>query len=173
MNLETSDYNSSIQFIKDKYSELCPDSPIDYFYLDTDFENQYKAENSLNKIFRIFTVLGIFIACLGLFGLMLFITEKRTKEIGIRKVLGSSIYKIVFLLNKDLIKWMLISIILSWPIAYFSMNSWLRNFAYRTNVPLIVFIGATAIVLSIILLTVSFHSIKSATKNPVDTLRYE
>jgi putative ABC transport system permease protein len=147
--------------------------PFDYTFLDEAFDRKYKAEEKLGKIFSYFTLLAIFIACLGLFGLAFFTAEQRTKEIGIRKALGASITGIIMLLSKEFTKWVLLANIIAWPIAYVAMNRWLQNFAYRINMGLGTFIIAALLALIIALLTVGYQAIKTARANPVESLRYE
>jgi putative ABC transport system permease protein len=115
----------------------------------------------------------VFIACLGLLGLAAFMAEQRTKEIGIRKVLGAKVSGIVLMLSKEFAKWVLIANIIAWPVAYFAMSNWLQNFAYRTSIGIWTFVLSAALALTIALLTVSFQAVKAATSNPVDSLRYE
>jgi len=150
-----------------------PNFPFDYFFLDESFDSQYRADEKLSRIFSYFTFLAIFIACLGLFGLASFTAEQRTKEIGIRKVLGASISSILLLLSKEFTKWVLIANIFAWPIAYFLMNKWLQGFAYRTSLHLTVFGYSTLLALLIAMFTVSFQAIRAAQANPVDSLKYE
>ena len=125
------------------------------------------------RIFGIFTLLGLFIACLGLLGLASFTAESRTKEIGIRKVCGASVAGIVIMLSKQFTKWVLLANGIAWPVAYFAMNKWLQNFAYRINIDIMTFLLSGLLVLGIALLTVSFQSFKAALANPADSLRYE
>jgi len=115
----------------------------------------------------------VLIACLGLFGLAAYAVDRRTKEIGVRKILGASASRIVWLLSREFVIWILIANVLAWPGAYFIMRQWLKNFAYRTNIGVLVFIFSGALALLIALVTVSYHSIKAMLANPVDTLRYE
>jgi len=133
----------------------------------------YKKEDKLGEIFKYFTLLAIFIACLGLFGLASFTTEQRTKEIGIRKVLGASGPNIILLLSKEFTKCVLVASIIAWPIAYYAVNRWLQNFAYRININLWIFLLSAALAFVIVLFTVSFQVIRAAIANPVDSLRYE
>jgi len=165
----------TLSFIKEKWKEIDPTETLDYWFLDESesFSWQYQSEQRLSKMFSYFALLAIFIACLGLFGLANFTAEQRTKEIGIRKAMGASISSIILLLSKEFAKWILIANIIAWPIAYFAMNRWLQNFAYRINIGLGTFILAGLIVLVIALLTVSYQAIKAARANPVDALRYE
>jgi len=127
----------------------------------------------MGRVFGAFAILGIFIACLGLFGLTTFAAEQRTKEIGIRKVLGASESKIFLLLSKEFIRWVLLANLIAWPLAYFAMNKWLQNFAYRIQIGIVAFLISGGTALLIAYLTVSYQSIKSARANPVDSLRYE
>jgi putative ABC transport system permease protein len=127
----------------------------------------------LNDHFIIFSLIAIVIACLGLFGLASFTTEQRTKEIGIRKSFGASITGLIQLLCKEFSKWVFIANIIAWPVAYFAMNYWLQNFAYRINIGLGIFILAALLALVIALLTVGYQAIKAARANPIEALRYE
>jgi len=153
--------------------DIDPTLPFDYTFLDETLDSKYKAEEELSKIFSCFTLLAIFIACLGLFGLASFTAEQRTKEIGIRKALGASITGIIMLLSKEFTKWVLLANIIAWPIAYVAMNRWLQNFAYRINMGLGTFIIAALLALIIALLTVGYQAIKAARANPVESLRYD
>ena len=127
----------------------------------------------VGRIFGIFTVLGLLIACLGLLGLASFTAESRTKEIGIRKVLGASVTGIVFMLSKQFTKWVLLANVIAWPAAYYIMSRWLKNFAYRADINILIFVLSAFLVLAVALLTVSFQSIRAATANPAESLRYE
>ena len=147
--------------------------PFHYQFFDEDFDSLYRSEQRIGTIVRYFSVLAVFISCLGLFGLAAFMAEQRTKEIGIRMVLGASFVEIVALLSKEFIKWVLAANVIAWPLAYFVMNKWLQNFAYRTEIGMGVFLASAALALGIALLTVSFQSVKAAAANPVDSLRYE
>lgn len=163
----------TIAFLRDKIGHWDPHRPFEYFFLDDSFDAQYRAEERLSSIFSYFSVLAIFIACLGLFGLASFTAEQRTKEIGIRKVLGASIPGIFVLLSKELTKWVLVANTIAWPIAYYLLKRWLQGFAYRTSVTLVTFVLAAAISFVIALATISYQTLKAATANPADSLRYE
>ena len=163
----------TLAFIENKWKELDPAHPFEYSFMDETFDKLYRSEEKLSQIFSIFSLLAVFIASLGLFGLALFTVKQRTQEIGIRKILGASLGKIFVLLSKEFAILVLIANIAAWPIAYFLMSKWLQNFAYRIDMPVWVFISSAAIAFVIALLTISYQAIKAATANPVDSLRYE
>jgi len=167
------DISRSLDFLKAKWQALVPGQTFQYSFLDEDFDNLYKAEMRLGKIFTVVTFLAIFIACLGLFGLAAFEALQRTKEMGIRKVLGASAAGISVLLSKEFTKWVLLANIIAWPVAYYAMNRWLQNFAYRINIGPLIFIQSAVLALIVALLTVSYQAMKVSLANPVDTLRYE
>lgn len=173
IRIRAEDTSKSLKFLKQKWEELFPGRLFEFSFFDEDFDRIYKTETRLAKTFNYITGLAILIACLGLFGLASFTTLRRTKEIGIRKVLGASISGIVILLSKDFLKWVLVANLIAWPLAYFAMNKWLQNFAYRTNIELSMFLLAAALVFVTALLTIIFQAIKAALTNPVDSLRYE
>ncbi len=160
-------------FLKKTYEQYNPLHPFDFAFLDDSFNRIYQEEQKFGSLFRVFSFLAIFIACLGLYGLASFTSERRTKEIGIRKVLGASMSGIFMLLSRGLSKWVLLANIIAWPIAYYFMNRWLENFAYRIGLSVWIFILSGLAAFCIALLTVSYQSIKAATANPVDSLRYE
>ncbi len=150
-----------------------PERPFEYFFLDARFDAMYKAEERLGKIFSYFAGLAIFISCLGLFALASFMAEQRTKEIGIRKILGASVPNITFLLSKEFLKWILLANIIAWPLAFFAMKKWLANFAYLTPIGIEIFLFSGILALGIAFLTISYQSFKAAVLDPIDTLRYE
>jgi ABC-type antimicrobial peptide transport system permease subunit len=164
---------STVEFIKKTYKSFDPGLPIDFHFLDDDYDNLYRTEKRMGKIFGYFSFLAIIISCLGLIGLSLFMTERRTKEIGIRKINGAKSVEIFSLLSREYIICVCISIIIACPIAWYAMNKWLQNFAYRIDITWWVFALAGIFALLIALLTVSFQSYKAASKNPVEALRYE
>ena len=147
--------------------------PFAYYFLDQEYDNLYKAEQKQGMLFRLFAALAIFIACLGLFGLVTFTAEQRTKEIGIRKVLGASVTGLVHMISKDFTKLVLLALLIAIPVAYWAMNQWLANFAYRINIGIGTFVVAGLISLAIAWLTVSYQSIRAALANPVESLRNE
>ncbi len=173
LSVKSENLDKTVSFVKAKWQNLYPGIPFDYFFLNEFFDRQYNSEVKMAGIIRTFTLLAIFIACLGLFGLISHITGQRAKEIGIRKVLGASVIKNVYLLNFDLIKWVISANILAWPVTYYLMTNWLQNFAVKINISIWIFLisGLSALVFA--LLTVSFLTIKAAYRNPVDTIRYE
>jgi putative ABC transport system permease protein len=155
------------------WHNLNPNEPFEYSFLDKDFQKNYDAESRLSSIVGYFTIIAILISCLGLFGLATFSAEQRIKEIGVRKVLGASVSGIIALLSKDFLKLVSISIIIASPIAWYIMNKWLQEFAYRINISWIIFAITTLIALFIALATISIQSIKAAMANPVKSLRSE
>ncbi len=164
---------ATVQAVATLWHEFAPQQPFEFSFLDQDFDAQYRAEERTGKIFGIFSVLAIFIACLGQFGLASFTIQKRTKEIGVRKVLGASATSIVSLLSKEFVKLVVIAMLIASPLAYYIMNRWLQDFAYRIDIGVMTFILAGSVALVIALLTVSFQSLKAALANPVEALRYE
>ncbi|MFC1563416.1 ABC transporter permease [candidate division KSB1 bacterium] len=170
---DTENIMETLNNIEFTWKEVNPNSPYDYFFLDESFEEIYRSEKQLGDIFRVFAVLAIAIGCLGLFGLASFTAEQRTKEIGIRKVLGSSVNSILVLLCREFVILIMIANAVSWPAAYFFTSSWLGNFPYRAGFDLSTFIFAGAGALLIAVITVSYQSLKAAFSNPVNSLRYE
>jgi len=164
---------SLLASIQQVYTGFDKQTPFEYRFLDEAFNAQYRAEDRLAKVFDIFTLITILIACLGLFGLAAFTASQRTKEIGIRKVLGAQLFTIIKLTSVDFIKPVLLSIIIAIPVGWLVMNEWLLDFAYRTPVSKWVFVLAATGVLVIAIATVSFHAIKAAIANPVKSLRTE
>ena len=173
LSIEISNLKETLAFVESQWKTMFSGNPYESFFLDTDFEQQYRSDEQVGRIFGIFTVLGLFIACLGLLGLASFTAESRTKEIGIRKVLGASVTGIVFMLSKQFTKWVLLANVIAWPVAYYIMSRWLKNFAYRADINILIFVISGLLVLAIALLTVSFQSIRAATADPADSLRYE
>ena len=146
---------------------------FDYYFLDESFNRQYTNDQLFGKVFAIFSAFAIFIACLGLLGLSLFSTAQRTKEIGIRKVLGASVVKIVTLLSKDFLRLVVIAFIIASPVAWWIMHQWLQDFEYRIGISVWIFFVAGLLAIIIALGTISFQAIKAAMANPVKSLRAE
>ena len=165
--------SSTIQYIEDTWEKLLPDYPFEFFFIDERLNAMYQSERKMAESFNYFTLIAIFIACLGLFGLTSFIAEQKTREIGIRKVLGASVSKIIVMLSKEFIRWIILSAVIAFPVSWYAMDRWLQNFAYRTNLGFEVFTASIVIAFLIAQLTVSYHSIKAATADPVDSLKYE
>ncbi|MCJ7579282.1 MAG: ABC transporter permease [Candidatus Aminicenantes bacterium] len=155
------------------WNDFTNKQPFEYVFFDDLFDRLYKAEIQSGKVITTFACLAVFIACLGLFGLASFSTTQRTKEIGIRKVLGASFSGILVLLNKDFVKRVLLANLIAWPLAYSIMNKWLQNFAYRIRISMWMFLASAFIVLFIALFTVSYQTIRAARSEPIDSLRYE
>jgi putative ABC transport system permease protein len=153
--------------------ELNPSYPFTYNFLDQDLDNLYRGEQRLGKLFNLFAVLAIFISCMGLYGLSAFMAEQRTKEIGVRKVLGASVFKIVYLLSTGFTRLILIAMAIAIPLSWLAINNWLQGFAYHIHVSWIIFGLASLAALIIAWLTVSYESIKAAITNPVRSLRTE
>ena len=173
LSINITDLNDTLASVRSQWKALWPGNPFEHFFLDTDFDQQYRADEQVGNIFGIFTFLGLFIACLGLLGLASFAAESRTKEIGIRKVLGAPMGIIILMLSKQFTKWVLLANMIAWPVAYYFMDRWLKNFAYRIDLGIWIFVLSGFFVLSIAALTVCSQTIKAATANPVDSLRYE
>ncbi len=163
----------TIQFIETKWNEIYTNYPFDYFFLDESFDEQFREIERIRKLISYFAGLAIFIASLGLYGLTSFIVEQRTKEIGIRKVLGATTSGIVYMISRELTKMVIIANAIAWPVAYLVMRNWLAAFPYRENMTVVTFIFSGIIVLSIGLATVSYQSFKAGLTNPVDSLKYE
>jgi ABC-type antimicrobial peptide transport system permease subunit len=159
--------------IKGVWESINPISPFEYHFLDQKYDSLYGNEKKIGTILNAFTLFAIIISCLGLFGLASFLTEQRTSEIGIRKVLGASESGIVFLLSKQFTKWVLIANLFAWPAAYFVMSQWLKSFAYRINIGFWVFLLSGMLAVGIAVFTVSFQALRAARANPIDSLRYE
>jgi len=163
----------TIDYIEKTWKEVCPDYTLEYGFYDEHFASMYKKEENLAALVSIFSILAVVISCLGIFGLSVFQSEQRIKEIGVRKVLGASTSEIIFLLTKSFSKWVIIANVIAIPVAYYFLNEWLQDFAYRIEISWWVFVLSGGIALMIALATVSFQAIKAAMANPVESLRYE
>jgi putative ABC transport system permease protein len=173
IKINSNDISGTLKYIEKVSREFAPDYPFEFKFLDQRVNNYYRSVQSFWYIFEFFTFLAIFISCLGLFGLASFMTELRTKEIGIRKTLGASVVGVVILLSKDFTKWVLLANLIAWPVAYYFMNKWLQDFAYRIDISWWVFVLSGGIALVIALVTVSWQAVKAAKRNPIESLRYE
>jgi putative ABC transport system permease protein len=155
------------------WKQYNPEYPFDFQFLDASFDAMYKTEQRTGKLFTVFSIIAIFVSCLGLFGLATFTAEQRIKEIGIRKVMGASVNEIVALLSKDFLKLIVVSLFIAVPCSYFGMQNWLHDFAYHIPIDWTVFAWAGGISLAIAFLTISFQTVKAAMGNPVESLRTE
>ncbi|HLY69630.1 MAG TPA: ABC transporter permease [Puia sp.] len=173
VRLKPGNVQADIALVKNAYNKAAPAYPFEYKFLDEQFNDMYQKDIRQQTILSVFAGLAIFVACLGLFGLASFTTTKRLKEIGVRKVLGSSVESIVVLLSKDLLNPVLIATCIALPAGYWTMNKWLQNFAYKTDLKWWIFVLAALITLGIALITVSTKAIKAAVANPVKSLRTE
>jgi putative ABC transport system permease protein len=173
--IKTTEENMSgvMLFAEQEWRRINPGHPFEYTFVDRNNDMMYQSEMKLSRLFSIFTAIAIYIACLGLFGLASFTVVQRTKEIGMRKILGASIGGIIFILSKEYVKWVLLANVFAWPLAYYFMRRWLEGFAYHINVNILAFLGSGVLALLIALITVSVQTIRAATANPVDSLRYE
>jgi ABC-type antimicrobial peptide transport system permease subunit len=163
----------ALQYIEEVSRKFSPEFPFEYSFLDQEFDEMYRSELRMEEIFYYFTSMAILISCLGLLALAAFAAEQRTKEIGIRKVLGASVSGVLFLLSKSFTRWVIWANVIAWPVAWYVMNQWLQNFAYRIDIGIWTFLLAGALALIIALLTVGYQAIKAAFSNPVEALRYE
>ncbi|MEZ0540752.1 ABC transporter permease [Fibrella arboris] len=163
----------ALAYIKSAYRQFDPTAEVTFHFLDENFSQQYKAEQKQGQVLLTFTLLAILVSCLGLFGLAAYAAEVRTKEIGVRKVLGASVVSIVTLLSKDFLKLIIIAIVLAAPLAWYAMSRWLDSFAYKITLAWWIFAGSGTLAIAIALLTVSFQSVKAALMNPVKSLRTE
>lgn len=173
LRIAAGNIQETIAYVQGIWDRFHPGYPVSYTFLDDRLNALYRNEARMMEMFGYFSMLAIFIACLGLFGLASFTTEQRTKEIGVRKVLGATVSKIIILLSREFAKWVLVANIIAWPIAYFAMDKWLDNFAYRVNIGWMAFLLTGVLTSMIALLTVSYQSVKAALANPADSLRYE
>lgn len=164
---------SAAAAIENTYGQLIPDHPFQYFFIGDLYRSFYRDEERINKIFMYSASLAIFLSCLGLFGLTTFGVQRRTKEIGIRKVLGASIMNVIVLLIKSFTKWVILANIIAWPLAYYYISKWLENFAFRTSIGIETFILSAFLVLVIAILTIGFKVIRVSLSNPVESLKYE
>jgi putative ABC transport system permease protein len=173
VKINTGDIPSLLAAIEKHWKAVAPGLPFEHSFMDDDYNKLYVGERQVGKLFIVFASLSIFISCLGLFGLATFMAEQRTKEIGIRKVLGASVSAITLLLSRDFLKLVVISVILATPIAWFFMNQWLQGFAYRIDINWWIFIVSGIIAVVIALVTVSYQAIAAGMSNPVNSLRTE
>ena len=173
LKIETSDYQALLEKVEKSYSSFFPGNPFNYYFLDQFFNRQYDQDARFSRTFGLFTLLAIFIACLGLFGLASYMTTRRRKEIGIRKVLGSSKGEILSTLSSGFIKLVVIGTVLAWPVAWYVMDGWLSQFPYHIDINPLIFILSGFLVILVAIMSVSYQTLKTAGVNPAKTLRYE
>lgn len=173
VRISPNNVSGTLSFLEGICKEINPEREFSYYFLDDDFKRKYPEEDKLQEVYLYFGFLAIFIACLGLYGLASFTIEQRTKEIGVRKILGAKVRGITFVLSKEFIKWVLLANIIAWPLAYYVMNDWLDTFAYRITIGFEVFFISGILATLIAVFTVSYQSIRAAHADPVESLRYE
>jgi putative ABC transport system permease protein len=173
IRLSSMNISQSLPGLEKIWNEHYPGNPFNYFFLEDYYNEQYSSDRRFSGLFMISSILAIIIACLGLYGLSSYSILKRTKEIGIRKTNGARIFQVMILLNVDFVKWVIIAIIIATPVAWIVMNKWLENFAYRISMNWWIIASSALIATAIALITVSWQSYRAATRNPVETLRYE
>jgi putative ABC transport system permease protein len=162
-----------LAFVRETWDSFSPGLPLEFSFMDERINGLYQNDNRAGRIVNLFSFLAIFVSCLGLFGLAAFITEQRTKEIGVRKVLGARLSQVVWLLTRQFIKWVVIANLIAWPVGYWVMNRWLQGFAFRTGMPVVIFLVSGLAALAIAVITVSSQVVKAALSNPAQSLKYE
>jgi predicted permease len=173
IKLDAYQITEALQNIKTVFAKYAPDYPFRFEFMDEAFNRQYASDMELRRLFNLFSVLSIIVACLGLFGLASFTAEQKTKEIGIRKVLGAQVSDIVTLTAKEFLKWIAVANLIAWPLGYYLMMKWLNNFVYKVSIGPEVFLLASGLTLLVVIITISYQTVKASLANPVDSLRYE
>jgi len=173
IRISAQDMPGTLGFLTDKWKELSSGMLFEYWFMNESLDQRYRAEQATGTLLKYFTFFAIFISCLGLLGLIAFITRQRTKEVGIRKVLGATVPNILQLLIKESVLLVLLANVLAWPVAYLMVKNWLENFAYRTDIAPYIFFLSGGIAVIIALAAVSMQAFKAANANPIDSLRYE
>jgi len=173
IRVRTPDMPKTLAKIRRTWESVLPGAPFNHTFLDTLYNAQYRNEARTGRVFTLFTILALFVACIGLLGLASFAVEQRTKEIGIRKVLGASVRRLVLMLSSEFARWVVLANLIAWPLAYYLMAQWLKSFVYRTGIGVFPFLCSALIVLGVAALTVGYHAVRSAVAKPVDSLRYE
>ena len=173
IRINSKDIRGVVENVRNKWNAAAPGQQLNYSFMDEDFNKLYKADDQTGRLFLSFSLFAIFIACLGLFGLVTYAAEQRVKEIGIRKVLGAKMGTLVTMLSKDFVKLVFIAAVLAFPIAWWAMHKWLQGFAYRIDIGWWMFVVAGALALMIALVTTSIQAVKAALANPVKSLRSE
>jgi ABC-type antimicrobial peptide transport system permease subunit len=173
LRLAKGNVTAQVGAITAAFDKINPGNPVDYHFFDDVFDSLYQSETMLRKLSQLFAIVAVFISCIGLFGLSVFTAEQRRKEIGIRKVMGASIFSVTALLSKDFLKQVGLGILLGAPLSWYLMNKWLSGFAYHTALSIWLFVGAGVAAILIALITVSYQSVKAAIINPVKSLKSE
>ncbi|MBN2354563.1 ABC transporter permease, partial [candidate division KSB1 bacterium] len=173
VRVQSDDIPGTLTFLEQAWKEYKPGFPFSYFFVDDHFDGLYRSEQRLRRIFELFAFFAVLVACLGLFGLSSFTAEQRTREIGIRKILGATVYRVAGLLVSTFLKWVLIAYVVSLPLTWLIMQKWLHGFAYRVGIGWDIFVQAGILEVMIALITVSVQSVKAAMANPIDSLKYE
>ena len=173
LKIQSNDLTGTIKTANQIYKDIFPKSPFEYYFLDQEFDKLYKSEIRMARAVTYMTIISIIIACMGIFGLSSYLAIQRTKEIGIRKVMGSTVGQIIYLLSFEVVQWVALSFIIAAPLTYYFISKWLDNFAYKTSLPWWIFVLGAVIVMLIALATVMFQSVRAALKNPTEALRYE
>ena len=163
----------TLKFFEKTWEKLSSRYPLSFSFLDERIEARYQIEQKMGRSITYMAMIAVFLACMGIFGLSLFTVEEKTKEIGIRKILGATASSIVFILSKEFVRWVVVGALITFPIAWIVMNKWLQNFAYRTNIGFDAFAYALALSILVAFLAVSFQSIRAALGNPVNAIRHE
>jgi putative ABC transport system permease protein len=173
IRLAAGNIQSGIDFVESSWEKIIPNYPFEHKFVDEDIDRMYAGWDRISSLLKYFAVLAILIACLGLFGLSSFTAEQRTKEIGVRKVLGATISSLMVLMSKEFTKWVIIANIIAWPVSWYVMDTWLDDFAYRVGIGVDTFLLAALLTLIVALATVFYQSLKAATANPIDSIKYE
>jgi len=173
LKLSSNDNSNIISEIKSVYKKIMPDGIFEYSFLNEDYSHQFKADERFYSLFSLFSLIAISVACLGLYGLSAFTAELRFKEIGIRKVLGADVFRIILLLSKDYSRLVILAFIPAIPISYFAMSNWLQDFPYKAEINPALFIFAGLISLVVAMVTTSYHAVRAALINPVDSIKHE
>ena len=173
VRFRTANLAGLISDIQHAWSKIDPNEPFEYHFMDEVFDAAYRTEQRMSSMLLYFAILAIVIACMGLFGLALFNTEQRTREIGVRKVFGSSVSGVIFLISGKFSRWVLLANILAWPVAYLIVRKYMQMYAYKINLPVWIFFLTAAGVYLIAILTISLQSYRAGVSNPGDALRYE
>ncbi len=173
LKIQSNDLRGTIEATHQIYKEIFPKSPFEYYFLDQEFDKLYNSEIRMARAVSYLTIISIIIACMGIFGLSSYMAIQRTKEIGIRKVMGSTVGQIIYILTYEVIKWVALAFVIAAPLTYYFISKWLDNFSYKTSLPLWIFVLGAVIVILIALVTVMFQSVRAALKNPTEALRYE